>query len=147
MIVLRHFEQKDVESIHNSLYPDLSETDIREMIAEWNSYVYQGRYFEMFAVLSDNRIVGYGSISEKGRNIASAGIEIYSEERGKGFGSDAMAALLEKEKKKGYRIILDQVRKDNQASIRLHENLGFDSDGYVYRNRKNNEVLLYLKVL
>lgn len=146
MIVLRHFEQKDVGSIRNSLYPDLSETEITDLITEWNSCVYQGRYFEMFAVIAGSRIVGYVSIYEKSRNIASAGIEIYSAEREKGFGSDAMAALLEYAAEKGYRVILDQVSEDNQASIRLHEKLGFESDGCVYRNRKNHEVFLYLKV-
>ena len=42
--------------------------------------------------------------------------------------------MLEYAAKKGYKIILDQVRKDNLASIRLHKKLGFESDGYVYLN-------------
>ena len=29
----------------------------------------------------------------------------------------------------------------------VHEKLGFESDGYVYRTQKNNEVFLYLKLL
>lgn len=146
-IQLRHFERGDAKSIQTHLYPDLSETDISEMITEWNSGVYQERFFEMFAVLSGGRIVGYVSIYEKSRSIASAGIEIYPEERGKGLASEAMVALLKYAREKGYRILLDQVRKDNLASIRLHEKLGFESDGYVYLNRKNNEVLLYVKLL
>ena len=59
----------------------------------------------------------------------------------------ALAALISLAKEKGYRIVLDQVRRDNRASIRLHEKLGFETDGYIYRNRKNNEVVLYLKIL
>ena len=147
MIILRHFEHKDIKSLQGNLYPYLSENDIRDLITEWNSCIYQGRYFEMFAIESDGRIVGYVSIYEKSRSIASAGIEIFSEERGKGFASDAMADLLEYASERGCQIILDQVQKDNRASIRLHEKLGFESDGYVYRNQKNNEVLLYLKLL
>lgn len=147
MILLRHFEHKDVNSIKDNLYPDLSEKDIKDLITEWNSCVYQGRYIEMFAVESDGRVVGYVSIYGKSQNIASAGVEIYPEERGKGFASNAMSNLLEYASEGGYQIILDQVRKDNQASIRLHEKLGFESDGYVYRTQKNNEVFLYLKLL
>ena len=147
MIILRHFEHKDVKSIQDNLYPNLSENDLLDLISEWNSRIYQGRYFEMFAVESDGRIVGYVSIYEKSRSIASAGVEIFSEERRKGFASDAMADLLEYASERGCQIILDQVRRDNQASIRLHEKLGFESDGYVYRNQKNDEVLLYLKLL
>ena len=45
------------------------------------------------------------------------------------------------------RILLDQVRRDNAASIRLHEKLGFETDGYGYRNQKGREVVLYLKPL
>lgn len=147
MIILRHFEHKDVRSIQDEMYPNLSENDIRDLISEWNTCIYQGRYFEMFAVESDDRIVGCVSIYEKSQSIASAGVEIFPEERGKGFASEAMADLLGYVSDRGYRIILDQVRKDNQASIRLHEKLGFESDGYVYWNQKNREVLLYLKLL
>ena len=58
-----------------------------------------------------------------------------------------MAVLIDSAASKGYRIMLDQVRKDNQASIKLHEKLGFESDGYTYRNQKNNEIILYIKPL
>lgn len=146
-VILRHFEYKDVKSIRDNLYPDLSENDVRGLITEWNSCIYQGRYFEMFAVESGNRIVGYVSLYEKSRSVASAGVEIFPEERGKGFAYVAMIDLLRYVAEKGYQVILDQVRKDNQASIRLHEKLDFENDGYVYRNPKNIEVLLYLKLL
>ena len=117
------------------------------MITEWKTCTYQRRYFEMFAVISTNRIVGNVSLYEHSRNVASAVVEICSNERRKGYASETVAALLKYAAKKGYRIILDQVRKDNPASIRLHEKLGFESDDYIYRNQKNNEVLLYLKLL
>ncbi|WP_081373827.1 GNAT family N-acetyltransferase [Butyrivibrio fibrisolvens] len=58
-----------------------------------------------------------------------------------------MADLLKYASEKGYHIMLNQVRKDNLASMRLHEKLGFESDGYSYRNQKNKEVFLYLKLL
>ncbi len=68
--------------------------DVRDLITEWNSCIYQGRYFEMFAVESGSRIVGYVSLYEKSRSVASAGVEIFPEERGKGFASVAMIDLL-----------------------------------------------------
>ena len=147
MIKLRHFVPEDVESIHNNLYPDIAESDIMDMITEWNSCVFQGRYFEIFALISNNQIVGNVSLYEHSRNVASAGVEICCNERWKGYAAEAVAALLKYAAEKGYRIILDQVHKDNTASIRLHEKLGFESDGYIYRNQKNKEVLLYLKLL
>ena len=147
MITLRHFTQDDVESIRNNLYSDMTESEIANMITEWNSCVYQGRYFEMLAVISDGRIVGYVSLYEHSQNVASAGIEIYCSERKKGIAFEAMNALLDFASEKGYRLILDQVLKDNQASIKLHDKLGFESDGYVYRNQKNKEIVLYMKLL
>lgn len=147
MITLRHFSPDDAEVIHNNLYPDMAIADITEMITEWNSFVHDGRYFEMFAVISDDRIVGNVSLYEHNQSVASTGIEIYQAERKKGFASDALALLMKHASEKGYRILLDQVRKDNHASIRLHEKLGFESDGYVYRNQRDYEVVLYAKPL
>ncbi len=147
MITLRHFSMEDAGSVHDGLYPDMKESDIMKMLTEWNSCLYQGRYAEMFAVLSDGRIVGYVSLYERSRSVASAGVEIWPGERGKGFASEAMAALLTVAAEKGYRLILDQVLRSNQASIRLHEKLGFECDGYIYRNRNGHEVFLYTKLL
>ncbi len=147
MITLRHFMREDAESIRNHLYSHMTESEIVNMIADWNSCVFQGRYFEMFAVITDGRIVGYVSLYERSQSVVSAGIEIYCNERNRGFAFEAMETLTAFACKKGYRLILDQVRKDNKAAVRLHEKLGFESDGYVYRNGKNNEVVLYIKLL
>jgi hypothetical protein len=42
---------------------------------------------------------------------------------------------------------MQQIRADNVVSSALHNSLGFETDGYVYRNKKGNEVLIYIKVL
>ena len=84
MVTLRHFVQEDVAFIHNNLYSDMTESEIMGMITEWNSCAFQGHYFEMFAVMSDNGIVGNVSLYEHSRNVASVGMEICNDERGKG---------------------------------------------------------------
>ena len=78
MVILRHFEYKDVKSIRDNLYPDFSENDIRNLITERNSCIFQGHYFEMFTVESGSRIVGHVSLYEKSWSVASAGVEILS---------------------------------------------------------------------
>ena len=133
MVVLRHFLEQDAGFICENLYPDLAIDGAVAMIDEWNSGVHQGRYFEMFAVLSGGVIVGYASLKEHSKSTVSAGMEILRAEQNKGFGTQALAALINSAASKGYRIMLDQVRKDNPASIRLHEKLGFESDGYTYQ--------------
>ena len=147
MIVFRHFLEQDAGFICGKLYPDLTTDGAVAMIHEWNSGIHQGRYFEMFAVLSGNEIVGYASLLEHSHSTVSAGIEILRTEQNKGFGAQTLATLIDLAASKGYRIMFDQVRADNLASIKLHEKMGFESDKYIYRNQKNKEIILYIKPL
>ena len=48
---------------------------------------------------------------------------------------------------KGYKILQHQISTPNTASIALHEKLGYETEGYVYLNKKGNDVILYLKAL
>lgn len=145
MVTIRNFTHQDAEALRQSLYPDMELSAISEMIDEWNSLVCCGKYFEMFAIVSDDKIAGYVSLYEHSKTVASIGAEVIAEERRKGAASEAISLLMRYASEKRYRIILDQVRRDNTASIRLHEKLGFESDGYVYRNQRGQETVLYLK--
>ena len=147
MVTIRKFTQEDAEAVKQGLYPDMQLSGISDLIDQWNTCDYCGHVFEMFAIVSDERIVGYVSLYEHSRSIASAGPEVFPEERCKGAAAEAVSLLMQYASKKQYRILLDQVRKDNAASIRLHEKLGFESDGYVYRNQREQEIVLYLKLL
>lgn len=147
MVRIRHFTTEDAETIKKRQYPDMTVDEIERMIADWNSGVLEGRRFEMLAVTEYGRITGCASLAERSQSVASLGIEIFSEEQGKGIASNAMPHLLEAAKQAGYRAVLDQVRTDNTASIRLHEAFGFETDGYAYRNKHDREVVLYLKLL
>lgn len=144
MIAIRRFAAEDAEALRRGLYPDMALSEVSEMIAEWNTCEYGGRRFDAFAVVSDERIVGYVSLYEQSRSVVSAGAEIFADERGRGAAAEAVRLLLRYASEQGYRIVFDQVRADNAASIRLHEKLGFESDGCVYRNRRGREVLLFL---
>ena len=64
-----------------------------------------------------------------------------------GFGKEAMLIALDTAKSKGYKIVFQQVRSDNISSIALHKSLEFETDGYGYINRKEKEVLIFLKAL
>lgn len=147
MVCLQRFTAQDAGSVREHLYPDLTADEAAALIDEWNSGVCRDRRFMMRAVVSDGDIVGCASLTERSRSVVSAGIEICPGERNKGFGTQAMAALVDLAASEGYRIVMDQVRTDNAASISLHEKLGFESDGYVYLNGKKREVVLYMKPL
>ena len=147
MITIRRFSQEDAEAVQQSLYPDLPVSRLVEMIDEWNAGSFRDRRFDLFAVMADERIIGYVSLYEHSQHIASLGAEVIPEERGKGAASEALKLLLQYASETGYRILLDQIRVDNTASLQLHKKLGFESDGYVYRNQRGREVVLYLKLI
>ena len=147
MIYLQHFSSDDADVIKTHQYPDMPIDEIPRTISEWNSRSFQGRYFEMFAVLNDETIIGSISLFQRSRSVASVSVGIFEPYRRSGLASEAMLLIMEHAKKLGYNIIQDQVRTDNAASIRLHEKLSFESDHYVYRNEKGNPVYLFLKAL
>ncbi|MCR5379527.1 MAG: GNAT family N-acetyltransferase [Lentisphaeria bacterium] len=147
MITLRHFTKNDAELLQaHQLYGKCKE-DILSLINEWKTNSYNGKYFEMFAVVNDTTVVGSISLYEHTTSVASIGVEIFADQRRHGYAADAMRLLLIHAKEKGYRIIQQQVRTDNLPSIRLHEKLSFETDGYVYVNRKGHDIILYLKAL
>ncbi|MBE7005128.1 MAG: GNAT family N-acetyltransferase [Ruminococcaceae bacterium] len=147
MVSLRHFTEDDAETLRQKLWQDMPCEEVVRMIGDWNTLVFDGRYYEAFAVERDGAVVGMVSLYEHTASTVSLGVEIFGSERRKGCAAEAVAALLDHARGKGYRIAQDQVRADNAASIRLHEKLSFESDGYVYRNQKDQKVLLWWKPL
>ena len=147
LISIRHFSDTDASIIRSRRYPDMEEKAIRSMIHEWNAGSFNGVFFEMFAVLHGEEIVGSVSLTEHSKSVASIGAEIYPAFRRMGFAYKANLLLFDLAKQLGYRVIQNQVRTDNTASILLNEKLGFESDRYIYRNRKDHSVYLFLKVL
>lgn len=147
MVKLRNFTTGDAETLQQLHDHDMSADAIRQMISEWDRREYRGKYFEMFALIGDEKIVGELSLYEHTENVVSIGLEIFSGFQTLGFGKQAVMAALQICKKKGFKIVCDQVRTDNEPSIALHKSLGFESDLYRYKNQKGHEVYLFLKAL
>ena len=101
----------------------------------------------MFAVVSDGKFVGTVSLYQRSSEVISIGPEVFSGYRRKGFAKDAMIGACQIAKEKGFKIVSQQVRTDNEASIALHRSLGFETSGLVYTNSKGNKVSIYLKSL
>ena len=147
MVSLRPFTDDDAAVIREKWMPSASMEEISEMIRTWESKSFQGRYFEMLALTANDTAVGAVSLYGHTSTIASVGVEVFPDERSKGYASEGMRIMLEKAGRYGYRIIQDQVRADNAASIALHEKNGFETDGYLYQNAKGRKVLIYLLCL
>ena len=144
MISLRPFTAHDAAGIRQNQYPEIPISDIQRMIAEWETRSYQGKRFEMYAITVDDVVVGSVSLYERTKSVASIGVEVYPSDRRNGYASEVMKLIINRVRTLGYRVILNQVRTDNEASIVLHKRLGFETDGTVYRNAKGNDVFLYL---
>ena len=101
----------------------------------------------MFAIVRDEEIVGRISLYQHSANVISCGPEIFEGYCRQGVAKEAMVLAMDIAKGKGYKVIMQQIRTDSVASIALHNSLGFETDGYVYKNKKGNEVLIYVKAL
>lgn len=146
MVILRNFTLEDISLLKDCIYKNLSEEEIKELISDWNTKIYQGKYFEMFAVMINEQLIGTVSLYEHSKDVVGSGPEIFEAYRGCGYGTKAVEMSLEIAKKKGYKIAIAQIRTNNQASIALHKKLGFEMN-HEYVNKKGNEVGFWMKAL
>ena len=147
--LLRNFipNSEDIGTLQKFYCPNMSIRAIEKMIGDWNSLDYQGKYFEMFAIVQDEKVVGMLSLYEHSKSVVSVGIELFLGCCRKGYGTIAMNKALEICREKGYKIVYQQVRADNIASIKLHHKVGFETDNYIYKNQKGDDVILFFKAL
>ena len=145
MLTLRKFEAIDTELVASKLNLDLD--GAKNLINEWNTRIFNGNYFEMFAIINNGTVVGMISMYEHSKSVISIGPEIFEEYRRKGFAKSAMEKVISIAQRKQYAIVLQQVRINNEASIKLHESLNFEKDNAIYKNKKGNDIYLYLKCI
>ena len=147
MILLRNLKKEDASELQKYVYSDLSTEQVEALICEWYKKQFNGKYFEMYAIVSDEKIVGTISLYQHSSEVISIGPEIFCEYRRKGFAKEAMIGACQLAKEKGFKIVLQQIRTNNVASIALHCLLGFETDELVFTNAKGNQVYIYLKSL
>ena len=147
MILLRNFKKEDTSKLQKYGYSDLTVEQVEALICDWSKKQVNGKYFEMFAIVSENKIVGTISLYQHSSEVVSIGPEIFCEYRRKGFAKEAMIIACQKAKEKGFKIVSQQIRTNNAASIALHSSLGFETNELVYTNAKGNQVSIYLKCL
>ena len=147
MIFLRNLKIEDASELQKYGYSGMSAEQVEALICDWGQKQFDGKYFEMFAIISDEKIVGTVSLYQHSLEVVSIGPEVFDEYRRKGFAKKAMMLACQMAKEKGFKIVSQQIRTDNAASIALHRSLGFETNGIVYTNSKGNQVSIYLKCL
>ena len=147
MILLRNLKIEDALELQKIEYSDLTIEQVEALICEWNKKRVNGKYFEMFAIVSEDKIVGTISLFQHTSEVVSIGPEVFCEYRRNGFAKEAMICACQMAKEKGFKIVSQQIRTNNTASIALHSSLGFETNELVYTNAKGNQVSIYLKCL
>ena len=147
MILLRNLKKEDASELQERGYSDLSKEQVEALICDWDKKQFNGKYFEMYAIVSDEKIVGTISLYQHSSEVVSIGPEVFCEYRRKGFAKEAMICACQMAKEKGFKIVSQQIRTNNAASIALHCSLGFETSGQIFTNAKGNQVSIYLKSL
>ncbi len=124
-IFLRSFTQDDLPVLKQYLYSNRSNQSISFIIDQWNTKTFEGRYFESFAVTADGQTVGFCQLTEQSGNTVSINVHIFSDFRGKRYGTQSVRKLLSLAKEKGYSSATASVRKNSVPACRLCESAGF----------------------
>jgi RimJ/RimL family protein N-acetyltransferase len=147
MILLKNIKKEDASELRESRYSDLSTEQVEDLIRDWDKKQFNGKCFEMYAIVADERIVGTISLYLHSSEVVSIGPEVFCKYRRKGFAKKAMICACQIAKEKGFKIVSQQIQTDNAASIALHRSLGFETSEHVFTNAKGNQVSIYLKCL
>lgn len=139
MITIRNFTIQDIPNMQEDYYMHKTHSELEKMINDMNTKTCDGRYFEAFAIVVNDHVVGYVSLYEQSKETVSCGVLIYPSYRRKGYAFEGMSLVIKESKHKGYNAIIAHVRTDNVESICLHRKLGYEVNKK-YINRKGNEV-------
>lgn len=143
MIYLRHFTPYDVEWLQKNFLIGYAVDKIIETVDMWDSKQYNGYPFEMYAISDNMKTVGTVSMRVH-ENLLTVSLvpEILPEFRRKGYAKFAMQYLIGILHQHEYRHLAARIRKDNIASIALHESLGYTLSGEEIDD-EGHTVLLY----
>ncbi|MBT2375067.1 GNAT family N-acetyltransferase [Pseudomonas fluorescens] len=94
----------------------------------------QAQRYPVLVAVDDDQVLGYASFGdwrpfEGFRHTVEHSVYVRNDQRGKGLGPRLMEALIERAKTCDKHVMVAAIESANQASIRLHEGLGFITTG------------------
>ncbi|MEE3633597.1 N-acetyltransferase family protein [Pseudomonas sp. AL 58] len=101
---------------------------------------YEARQTQQYPILvavdAAGEVLGYSSFGdwrpfEGFRHTVEHSVYIRADQRGKGLGPALMQALIERARASGKHVMVAAIESGNQASIHLHERLGFTLNGHM----------------
>ncbi|MFN3359204.1 MAG: GNAT family N-acetyltransferase [Pseudomonas sp.] len=139
--MIRDATEKDLPAIRD-IYNDA----VRNTTAIWNEQpvdlanrlawftARQAQGYPILVAVENDEITGYASYGdwrpfEGFRYSVEHSVYVRNDQRGKGLGPRLMNALIERARAGGKYVMVAAIESGNQASIRLHERLGFITTG------------------
>ena len=106
--------------------------DLANRLAWFNARQAQG--YPILVAVENDEVTGYSSFGdwrpfEGFRYSVEHSVYVRNDQRGKGLGPRLMQVLIERERSAGKYVMVAAIESGNQASIRLHERLGFVTTG------------------
>lgn len=138
---------EDVPFLTGTGYASMPEKAKQKMLSDSQAKQYaDGNYFEVFTLREGNDVIGFVSLYSKEPGFVSIGLDIRKQYRRQGYGTRSAEPIAELLTEKGFVAIRNTVRTDNEASIRLHEKLGFTLTDQ-YATDKGRSVYVFEKAI
>ena len=71
----------------------MSTEQVEALICDWDKKQFNGKYFEMYAIVADEKIVGTISLYQHSSEVVSIGPDVFCKFRRKGFAKEAAKAV------------------------------------------------------
>ncbi len=147
LIYVKPLASEDLPFLSGTGYASMSEKAKKKMLSDSQAKRYSdGNYFEIFSLREGNDVIGFVSLYSKEPGFVSIGLDIREQYRRRGYGTRFAELIAELLAEKGFAAIRNTVRTDNEASIRLHEKLGFTLTDQ-YTTDKGRNVYVFEKAI
>ncbi len=144
-LTLKSFEEDDLLFLSGTGYGAMPEKAKQKMLSDSQTKQYaDGNYFEVFTLRDGTDVIGFVSLYSKESGFVSIGLDIRKQYRHQGYGTRSAEPIAKLLAEKGFVAIRNTVRTDNEASIRLHEKLGFDCVDR-YTTERGRDVFVFSK--
>lgn len=124
-VSFRPFTREDVSVLKQYRFASRSQKSIVSLVEQWN----QDLSSLTFAVTDGERCVGSVRLTDAGEGVALLDLYIFSDFRGKTYGTQSLQKLLSLAKEKGFSSVLVRGEKISVPALRLLRSHGFSQNG------------------